>query len=444
MRKILFGSILLASIYSFSQEVHELSLEECINIGLERNIDLKRTKNNALIAKANRFQSIMNFFPSLTAAINYDYFFGNFFDQNAARQVSATTNSSNPNISSSATLFNGFSNHYTRKQRINEVKSAEANIKNSELNVRTDILSFYLDVVLSQENLKIAEERVELLEAQLDREEKRVSVGVGSLDAVYNLRSQLSNERQNLVDAKNLVESTKLTLIQAVQLDPKNDYAIVADETIEEDLLREIDPFDQVLGEALEINPAIERASADRMASEYELKSAAAQRLPTITAFGRLGSNYSSNGARNPETGDFEGDATFREQIEFNQFEYVNFSLNLPIFNRWRTNTNVQVSKVGVLNADLDYQQAIVSVTNLVQRAYLDMINAQTAYSSAKENLEAQTSIFSFIKKRFEAGNTDFNSYQESLTNKNRAELQLLRAKYSIVFRKRILDLYRS
>ena len=444
MRKFLFGTTLLFSILLSAQQVEELTLEECINIGLERNIGLKRAKNNALIAKANRFQSIMNYFPSLTAGINYDYFFGNFFDQNAARQVSATTNSSNPNLSSSATLFNGFSNHYVRKQRINEVKSAEADIKSSELNVRTNILSFYLDVVLSKENLKISEERVQLLEAQLDREEKRVSVGVGSLDAVYDLRSQLSNEKQNLVDAKNLVESTKLTLIQSMQLDPKNNYDVVSATMAEEDLLGEIDPFDQILGEALEINPAIARATADRKAAEYSLKSSSAQRLPTITAFGQIGSNYSSNGARNPETGEFESDATFREQIEFNEFEYVNFRLSLPIFNRWRTNTDVQVAKVGVLNADLDYQAALVSVTNLVQRAYLDMVNAQTAYSSAKENLEAQTSIFSFIKKRFEAGNTDFNSYQESLTNKNRAELQLLRAKYSIVFRKRILDLYRS
>ena len=443
IRKLTFCTALFCSISLAAQDsLKVLTLEECINTALDRNINLKRAKNSALIAKANRFQAIMNFFPSVNAGINYDYFFGNFFDQNAARQVSETTNSSNPNVSSSVTIFNGFSNHYSLKQRINEQKSAEANVRGSELNVRTNILSFYLDVVLSKENYKIAGDRVKLLEDQLEREEKRVSVGVGSLDAVYNIRSRLSDERQSLVDAKNLVESTMLTLIQSMQLDPRNQYTVLALDIQDEELLGETQSFEQILGKALDINPQIEAAQADMKAAKFNLKSSSAQRLPTITAFGIVGSNYSSNGARNPETGEFESDATFSEQLNFNEFEYINFQLNIPIFNRWQTNTNVQNARVGVLNADLDYQDAMVSVTNLVQRAYLDMLNAQTAYSSAIENMEAQNSIFTFIKKRFETGNTDFNAYQESLTNKNRAELQLVRAKYSIVFRKRILDLY--
>jgi len=49
-----------------------------------------------------------------------------------------------------------------------------------------------------------------------------------------------------------------------------------------------------------------------------------------------------------------------------------------------------------------------------------------------------------FMKKRFETGNTDFYTYLESLNNKNRAEIQLINAKYSIIFRKKVLDLYRS
>lgn len=444
MRKFIFGITLIAFFVSNAQDVQELTLDECINVALDRNINLKRAQNSALIAKANRFQSIMNFFPSVSAGINYDYFFGNFFDQNAARQVSETTNSSQPNISSSVTLFNGLSNQYLVKQRINEERSAKASVENAKLSVRANVLSFYLDVVLSKENLKIAQERVDLLENQLNREEKRVSVGVGNLDAVYNIRSQLSNEKQNLVDAKNLVESTKLTLIQSMQLDPKNSYDVSPELITDEDLLGDLEPFDLILSEALEISPLVVGADADRKAAKYSLKSNSGQRFPTISAFGRIGSNYSSNGALNPETGAFESDASFSDQLSFNEFKYLNFQLSIPIFNNWRTNTNIQVAKVGVLNADLDYQDALVSVTNLVQRAYLDMVNAQTSYSSAKENLEAQQSIFDFMKKRFETGNTDFNSYQESLTNKNRADLQLLRAKYSFVFRKRILDLYRG
>ena len=444
MRKFIFGIVITLFYVANAQESKELTLDECISIAMEKNIDLKRARNNALIAKANRFQAIMNFFPSLTAGINYDFFFGNFFDQNAARQVSETTNSSNPNLSSNAIIFNGFANQYNLKQQINSQRSAEAGVDNALLSVKANILTSYLNAVLSKENLRIAEDRVNLLETQLDREEKRVTVGVGSLDAVYNFRSQLANEQLNLITVKNTVASTKLALIQAMQLDPQDNYEVQGLEISEDELLVELDPFDQVLSQSLGYNPSIMQADYGRSVAKYSMKSASAGRFPTVSVFGRIGSNYSSNGARNPETGEFEADADFFDQLEFNQFEYVNFQLNIPIFNRWRTNTDVQVAKVGVLNADLDYQQARNSVTNIVQQAYLDMLNAQTTYESSRDNLEAQNSTFEFIKRRFETGNTDFYSYQESLNNKNRAEAQLINAKYTIVLRKRILDLYRG
>ena len=57
--------------------------------------------------------------------------------------------------------------------------------------------------------------------------------------------------------------------------------------------------------------------------------------------------------------------------------------------------------------------------------------------------MHSRQTFESFIKKRFDTGNTDFYSYQESLNNKNRAEVQLVNAKYTqLYFVKRILDLY--
>ena len=96
------------------------------------------------------------------------------------------------------------------------------------------------------------------------------------------------------------------------------------------------------------------------------------------------------------------------------------------------------------MNAQLQADQAMLDVTNAAQRDYLDLVSAQTSYQTAQENYEALNQTFEFMKKRFETGNTDFYSYLESLNNKNRAEAQLINAKYTIVLRKRILDLYRG
>lgn len=425
-----------------AQEV--ITLDRAIEIALENNIQLKRAKNNALIAKANKFQALMNYLPSVAAAVNYDFFFGTFFDTNAAKQISATTNSSNPRIDVNAVLFNGFSNTYNLKSRNAAEDAAGHDIETQNIIVKSTVLSTYLNVLLDRENIKISEDRIELLNRQLDREIKRESVGVGNMEQVYNFRSQLANENLNRTNLENQYQRDRLALLQTLQLDPSNEYEIETYAVSEDEILLEAEPFDQVLVASLDFAPDLKRAEATNQSSVYQMKSAKAARYPTVNFFARIGTNYSSNGALNPETGAFDTDASFFDQIEFNEFEYFNFTLNIPIFNRWQTNTNIQVAKINMVNSELDVKQAYQTITNTVQTVYLDLISAQNTYKAANENLIALQQSYDFSTKRYETGNTDFFTYLESLNNKNRAEIQLANAKYSIVLRKKILDIYKG
>ena len=49
---------------------------------------------------------------------------------------------------------------------------------------------------------------------------------------------------------------------------------------------------------------------------------------------------------------------------------------------------------------------------------------------------------FEFAKSRYENGTIDFVTYLTSLNGKNTGELQLVQAKYTILFRQLILDIY--
>lgn len=445
--RILIACIFLfvAGLVNAQQDSVVLTLDECIGTALERNILLERTRNNQLIAEANKFQAIMNFLPSLNAGVNYDYFFGTFFDQNAAKQVSAVTNSSSPNVRSNLTLFQGFSRNYTLKQRDFESEAASEEVKSTRLAVEANILTSYLRVILDQENIKISEDRVKLIESQLEREKKRVSVGVGNLESVYNFNSQLANEKLTLNNLQNTLKVDFLSLLQAMQLNLSGtDYYVAPYNISEEELLLEADPFDQVLEESLENNPALRAASATQKAAKYQYKVAKAGRSPVLSVGGQIGSNYSSNGAYNPSTGEQEPDTPLREQLKYNEYEYLNFSLSIPLFNQYQVANQTQVAKLNMHNAELGVNEALNTVTNTIQQAYLDLVNAQSTYNSAKENLEALDQTFAFMQKRFETGNTDFYTYLESLNNKNRAEIELVNARYGIIFRKKVLELYRG
>lgn len=419
-----------------------LTLDQCIQKAMSNNIGLARAQNNALIAKSNKFQAYMAFLPSLEARMNYDFFTGNFFDTNAGRQFSATTRTSNPNLRSNLTLFNGFANHYSMKSNKSAEEAAINAVEEQKQTVRSTVLGSYLDVVLAKENIRISNDRIALLEAQLEREKKRESIGVGNLEQVYNFRSQVANEKLNLVNLNNTLQSNKLALLQILQLDGSESFDIEPYDFSDDEILLTAEPFSGILSRSLEYAPGLKRAAANSESARFGYKRTRSAMFPTITAFGLYGSNYSSNGALNPESGLFESDATFFNQLEFNKFEFFNFQLNIPIFNNWSNRNAAQVSKLTMYNAELDLKQTQVDIINTIQRVYLDLVAAQETYKAAQENLIALNQSYDFVNSRYQNGNTDFFAYLESLNNKNAAEIGLINAKYSIIFRKKILDVF--
>lgn len=421
-----------------------LTLDECMQIAMRNNIQLKRSKNNAQIASANYFQSMMEYLPNVSGSINYDWYNGTFFDNTAARQVTEVTNSSNPNLNANWVLFNGFNNHYFRKSTKNRREAAANAIAEQKQTVESTVLGSYLQVVLDKENIKISENLIALLEAQLEREKKRHEVGVGNLEQVYNFQSQLANENLNLVTRKNQLMTDKLTLLQVLQLEVSENYEVAPYDLGPDEHLADKEQFAEVLESSLSYSPGIKRAAASAEASRFDYKRAQSGYMPTISAFGRIGSGFSSNGARNPETGLPDAGASFSDQMTWNKFDYLNLSLNIPIFNNWRTKNGAQVAKLNMENAALDLEQTELDVTNTIQQVYVDLISAQATYRAAEENLTALNQSYEYVKTRYENGNTDFYTYLESLNNKNRAEIELVNAKYRIVFRKKILDVYRG
>ncbi len=455
MRKLFF-LFLIVGYTTLAQDTSRvvLTLDECIQTALNNNLSIQRAQNNRLIAKSNQLQSIMGHLPSINAQVNYDFFFGTTFDVNAARQVTATTRSSQPRISANYNLFNGFATHSTRQQRTSELVAAEENVEATKIQTEANIMEAYLAVLLGEENIRISQERVDFLQAQLDRAVSRESVGVGNMEEVFNFRSQLATEKLNRQTLENQYQSDKLRLLQAMRLDVTEfEYAIEAIEESDEELLNEVDPFSTVLTDIMGINPSLRGALATKEAAKFQYRAAMGQALPNISFFGMVGSNFSSNGAVNPNetvtdaNGNviprFEPNATYFEQLGYNQFEYINFTLQIPIFNRLQTTNNIQVAKLNMINSELAVEEATQNITNIVQQIYLDLVSAQVTYQSALENMDALQQSFQFMERRYETGNTDFYTYLESLNNKNRAEIQLINAKYGIVLRQKILDVYR-
>lgn len=417
-----------------------LTLEECIDIALQNNISIKRAKNNAEIARANFTQSKFNFLPNLSAGASHNWFEGLSFDQTSGSLVNTTTLSGGGSLSANLTIFDGFSNVFGMQQAKANFEASEEAVKGSILSTQASIVGAFLQVITIRENLKMQQETLEQLNGQLDRESKRESAGVGNMEQVYNFRSQIAQQQLTIVNLSNNLETAKLTLTQLLLLDPSEDYIFDGITVNDEELEKEIELYSDVYDRSMEVSPSVKSAELNLEASEKALQIQKFNWMPSLTMGAGYGTSWTSN-LRNPNDGSVLDLST---QFETNAAKSARFNLSLPLFTRFNNRTQFQTSKIQVLNSQLALEQAKNDLTNQVQRAYLDLVNAKTTYSAAKQSKVNLDQSFEFSQTRYENGTIDFVTYLQSLTAKNRGDLELIRSRYLILLRQFILDIYKG
>ncbi len=430
---------------SFAQRT--LSLEQCIEIALENNINIKTARNNAISAKAGFTQSKFNFLPSLNANASHSWNEGLQFDQTVGDLVNTTTLGGSGSLSAGITIFDGFRNLLTVDQRKLQYEASLQTIESNIQVTEAAVIGAFLDIISTKEQLKIANQTLELLNDQLERQESIERAGTGSMEQVYNFRSQIAQQKLAIVGQQNQLATSELTLVQLLLLDASEEYEFegisIADASIEQ----ELEGFPSIYDKALDYSPALKSAELALEASKKSLKIAQFGWMPSLTAGASWGTGWSSN-FRNVLERDGDGNATRTEvvdwdtQFEANERKSANLNLNIPLFTRFQNRTNIQQTKVQMLNSQLNMEQAKNNLTNQVQQAYLRLVNAKTTYAAAEESLINLNTSFEFSKTRYESGTIDFVTYLQSLNNKNGAEFQLVQAKYGILLRKLILDIF--
>lgn len=436
-------ALILLSSGVFAQQT--LTLEDAIQIALDNNIDIKRAKNNAIGAKANLLQSKLNFLPSLSASAGHRWGEGLNFDQTSGGLVNTTTLSGSGSINANMTIFNGFSNALGKKRSKALYQAAEESVKGSIQATEASVVGGFLNVVSTKESLKIAEQTRGLLLEQLEREEKRERAGVGNMEQVYNFKSQVAQQDLTIIGLKNNLATSRLTLIQLLLLNPADNYEFAGITVNDAELENSIEEYNAVYTKSMAYAPSIKSAEFNLEAASKSLKISEFAWLPSLSLGASIGTNWSSNVKARDANGDIIRPLRVENlstQFESNVSKGAGLTLSIPLFTRFQNRNQVQQSKIQMLNSQLGLEQAKNTLTNQVQQAYLNLTNAKTTYAAAKASLENLNTSYEFAKTRYENGTIDFVTYLQSLNGKNRGELELVRAKYGIMFRKLILDIF--
>ncbi len=445
------------------------SLQECIEHAYEENLQVRQQELNVEGSDLDRKQAYYDLLPSVNAFASHGYNWGQRVDQFTNQFVTRRVRSNSFGVNSELVLFQGMQRLRNIQQAEHELEAQKARVEETKNNIALNIANAYLQVLFNKEILQIAEDQRKLTRQQVERMQDMYEAGEVSRGEVLDLESQWESEKVDVTQARNDLELSKLDLVQFLQLEgaEARSFEVQAPPSIDEvpDSMAHETPrtvFEKAKGEM----PSIRAAEASIKSAEEELAIAQGGRSPTLSASGSYGTGYS--GQRREPVGEPEllgydtvgvtapsGEAvltprfdqetetvSFWDQVDANLNQNVGLQLNIPIFQRMSTNTQIKKARISLERARLEKESANDQLRQDIQQAYADAIAAMRKYRASRKAVQAREESFSYAEARFEAGAITTVEYSDAKTKLTQARSEMLQAKYEQLFKRKVLRFY--
>jgi len=410
------------------------SLEDCIDYALKNNISLKQSELNIELNKNEHFQSKMELLPSVNIS--------NSFNNNRGRYINPFTNEFDEEVSSSLnlsynsnfSLFNGFKNINQIKKAANESLKSIYDLESAQNDLISSIALSYLQILFNEELYQTSESQLDLTKNQENRIKTLVEAGSIAQGELLNIQSQLALEEQQLIQAENQLNLSKLQLAQLLELEQYENLNILKLD-IKVPIFKIKNNINTDYSIALNTQSSIKSSELQINSAIYDLKIAKANYLPNLSIGHRISTLYLDN---------VDDMFTFNEQLENNQQSAIYLSLNIPIFNKWSIRNSVAQSKIQIENSQLNAQQAKNQLRKNMEQAYADQLAAYKKYQATQKAVIAFKEAFTYINERYELGMVNSYEFNESKNKLITAESDELRAKYDLIFKVKLYEFYTS
>jgi outer membrane protein len=434
--------VVLTTSATFAQTAQRITLEQAIEIALENNITLKQFENNMLIQNANVTSAQLDFLPNLNFGINGNRNTGRQFVQETLSYDDLTTLSSGASFNSNVTVFDGFRNINNLRAVQTARLSAEENFQRVKENVIFNTASAYLGVLLNQELLGIAKENLEATQKQLEQVRAQVEVGMRPMVDLYNQEAAVANNEFQIVERENALNISIIQVVRILAIDPMVDYEFVTPGIDEDNLEAKDFSLTQLLEQAMLNRSDLRGTEAQIKLSEYNLRIARGAFLPTVSLSGSLSGGYSDQFRERSAAGQFTSVGYWDQLTDRNRRYSFGFNVQVPIFNRYNTRRNVELSRVDYKNAMLDLEAKKLEINQEVRQAYNDYLSATKQLDTTERALLAASKAYETEQERYRVGASTLIELTRSNAEFVSASSNRVQAIYRFVFQEQLLNYY--
>ena len=433
-----------------SQRPQVLTLQQCIDIANQNNLDVKDTRQQVRSNQLAMDQARAKRLPAVNANTRVNYSVGRSINDFTNQFIEDPVTSQTYGLNANVVLFNNLSQHYEMKQSELDLSAAQTQVKRTRYDIALQVTQAYAQILFNREILANAQLTLASTALQIERARKQVDAGVLPAADLLQLEAQRAGNEVAVIDAENNLDLSKLRLKQLMLIPAGDAIEIVVPEVnVEEDQLASLSST-TIYDEALQFQPSVQFARYQIESARYGIAIARANAYPTLSAFGGIGSRYSSVAPDViPDGRDDNGNPQFKETTYFNQLDFnfnrfVGLQLNVPIFNNLQVRAAVGNARVRLERARINEERIRNDLRQTIEQAYLDARLARKRYAGTQEQVKALEASFENTSKRFNLGATDAITYNQEQNNLNAARTDLIRNKYELYLRRKLLDFYRG
>ncbi|MCE5205284.1 MAG: TolC family protein [Porphyromonadaceae bacterium] len=412
----LFIWFLLPSLV-LSQEV--MSLQECLQTGLENNYGLQIIRNEALISDNNVTLGNAGFLPevSLDAGHNLRSSNSDQFPAEGGETVrtrNATTGTTDAGVNLNWTLFEGF-RVQTNYKRLQELQTAgELNTRQAVENFIADLTAEYYNYVQQQLRLGNLKYAVALSRERLRIVEARYQVGSLSRLDLQQARVYFNADSSLLIQQYETLHRSRIQLNEMMGGDV-NHLFTASDTTI---LFNPSLSKGQLLDATLQNNTGLLLTEMKKRLSELELKSLQSRNYPYLRLNGGYGfTHYNYN--RGTLDRQRTWGPTVGMTLGFNLFDG---------FNRKREQKNASIS---IQNSELRVEQNKLQLESDFAGMWIAYENNIELTNLEKESLNNAELNYEIAIERYKIGDLSGLELREAQNSLLEAEQRLLTAQYN-------------
>lgn len=419
-----------------SAQIKRYTFEQCVEMAISRNLDLKMQVNQVKKATINTKESKWGIAPNISGSATSSLNLRRSTNQN--NQIASGTNYNlGYNIGGSLLLFNGL----TRMNSIAANKYLEMSYKEStrilQNQLYLNIANIFSKTLYIKELISVSEERLSVNELEQERIVTNIELGLLEKVAALEIKATISS---NKLELKRLQNEYKLALIELAQV---IDYTDSENFEISDENFTLIKPTENSYTVASVYDMACVNLPEVR-AREYQLQYmkknvqiARGRLFPTLRVNGGYSSAFYStdtlsDGSKTPISNQFKNYLN----------PSLNMSLNVPIFYGASIRFNIKRQKLNFENSMLEIENEKNTIKKEIESTLVQLNALQLEYLSAIDNLNYSKQYFESYRERFSIGlanSTDFNLAQNQLS---KAKANVASARFNWIVQEKIIKVY--